>query len=203
MPSSRKASRTWAGVLLCLVLGLPLAAGGCSGDDDPGGAESPAGGPSSLRDPSAAPTFRVEPVVQVGRVVGPLTKGHRESAQRQISREVMRWIDRAYLSTTQSTVRHAFVGFSSDMRKRAFHDRSVMSNAGIGGITKIAPSSLRITTDLLGVGGRPAGATSRVQLHYKTIGDERHHVTVGGRVSLVHDSRGWQVISYDVHRGVR
>jgi hypothetical protein len=53
------------------------------------------------------------------------------------------------------------------------------------------------------VKGLPTGATSRIELRYKTIGDQRRHVTVGGRVSLVHDPHGWQVISYDVHRGVR
>jgi hypothetical protein len=202
MPSSRKASRTWAGVLSSLVLGLTLAVSGCSGDDDPGDANSPSGD-SSLQDPSAPPTFKVEPVVKVGTVVGRISKKHRDSAERQISRAVMRWIDRAYLSTDQSTVRHAFAGFSHDMKKRAFRDRAVMSNAGISGITQISPSSLHVTTDMLGVKGLPTGATSRIQLRYRTIGDERHHVTVGGRVSLIHDSRGWHVISYDVHRGVR
>jgi hypothetical protein len=193
-----KASRTWAGVLLSVA----LLVGGCSGSDDPGDAESPSG-QSSLQPPSAPPTFKVAPVVRLGQVVGQLSKEHRVSAQRQISHAVMRWVEKAYLSTDQSTVRHAFAGFSHDLRRRAFHDRSVMSNAGISGITKISPSALHITTDLLGVKGRPAGATSRITLRYKTIGDQRHHVTVGGRVSLVHDPHGWQVISYDVHRGVR
>lgn len=156
-----------------------------------------------MQEPAAPPTFKVAPVVKVGKVVGRISKKHQESAERQISRAVMRWIERGYLSTDQSTVRPAFAGFSRDMRKRAFHDREVMSNAGISGITKIVPSSLHITTDMLGVRGLPTGATSRVELRYKTIGDQRHHVSVGGRVSLVHDPHGWKVISYHVHRGVR
>ena len=193
-----KASRTWAGVLLCVA----LAAAGCSGDDNPGDADSPSAS-STLKEPAAPPTFKVAPVVKVGQVVGRISKKHQESAEKQISRAVMRWIDRAYLSVDQSTVRHAFGGFSPEMRKRAFHDRSVMSNAGISGITRIVPSTLHITTDMLGVKGLPTGATSRIELRYKTIGDQRRHVSVGGRVSLVHDPHGWQVISYDVHRGVR
>ena len=194
-----QASRTWAGVLVSLA----LLAGGCSGNDDPGDAGSPSGSPSAMQEPAAPPTFKVAPVVKVGQVVGRISARHQESAERQISRAVMRWIDRAYLSTDQSTVRHAFAGFSRDMKQRAFHDRSVMSNAGIGGITRIEPSTLHITTDMLGVKGLPAGATSRIELRYKTIGDQRRHVSVGGRVSLVHDPHGWQVISYHVHRGVR
>ena len=193
-----KASRTWAGVLLSLA----LLAGGCSGNDDPGDANSPSPS-SSLQDPTAAPTFKVEPVLKVGTVVGPVSKKRQESAEHQISRAVMRWIDRAYLSADQSTVRHAFAGFSQAMKKRAFHDREVMSNAGLSGITRIEPSSLRVTTDYLGVKGRPVGATSRILLRYKTVGDERHHLTIGGRVSWIHDPNGWKVISYDVHRGVR
>ena len=194
-----QSSRTWAGVLVSLA----LLAGGCSGNDDPGDAGSPSGSPSAMQEPAAPPTFKVAPVVKVGQVVGRISKKHQESAERQISRAVMRWIDRAYLSTDQSTVRHAFAGFSRDMKQRAFHDRSVMSNAGLGGITRIEPATLHITTDMLGVKGLPVGATSRIELRYKTIGDQRRHVSVGGRVSLVHDPHGWQVISYDVHRGVR
>lgn len=186
-----------------MLLSLALLASGCSGDDEPAGAGSPSGTQSTMQEPAAPPTFKVAPVVRVGQVVGRISKKHQESAEKQISRAVMRWIDRAYLSTDQSTVRHAFGGFSRDMRKRAFRDRAVMSNAGIGGITKIVPSTLHVTTDMLGVKGLPTGATSRIELRYKTIGDQRRHVTVGGRVSLVHDPHGWQVISYDVHRGVR
>lgn len=201
MRRSREASRARAGVLVSASVGLALLVGGCSGDEP--GDSSPSSSQSQLQAPTAAPTFKVAPVVKIGTVVGPVSKQHRESAQRQISRAVMRWIERAYLSTEQSTVRHAFAGFSRDMRRRAFHDRAVMSNAGISGITRIQPSSLHVTTDLLGVKGLPVGATSRVQLHYRTIGDQRHHLTVGGRVSLIHDQNGWKVISYDIHRGVR
>jgi hypothetical protein len=186
-----------------VLVSLALLAGGCSGNDDPGDAGSPSGSQSTMQEPAAPPTFKVAPVVKVGQVVGRISRKHQESAQRQISRAVMRWIDKAYLSADQSTVRHAFAGFSPAMRKRAFHDRSVMSNAGIGGITRIEPATLHITTDMLGVKGLPVGATSRIELRYKTIGDQRRHVSVGGRVSLVHDPHGWQVISYDVHRGVR
>lgn len=195
-----KASRTTAGALSSLVLSLALLLAGCSGDDPGNG---PPSGGSTVAEPSAAPTFRVAPVVRVGRVVGRLSKKHQESAEQQVSRAVLRWIDRAYLSTDASTLDQAFGDFSSRLRARALRDRDVMSNDGIGGITRIAPTVLQVTTDFLGVKGRPAGATSRVLLRYRTIGDERHHVTVGGRLSLVHDSHGWQVISYDVHRGVR
>lgn len=183
---------------LSLVLGLTVLAG-CSGDDDPDSSPTP----SSHATPSEAPTFRVAPVVEVGRVVGRLSKKHRKDAEQQISRVVMRWVENAYLSTDPGTASDAFGGFTPRLRTRALHDRDVMSNAGIDGITRITPSVLHVTTDFLGVRGRPAGATSRILLRYKTIGDQRHHVTVGGRVSLVHDPRGWHVISYDVHRGVR
>ena len=194
-----KAPRRTTGAVLSLVLGLALVAG-CSGDDQPDSSPS-AGG--SQATPSAPPTFKVAPVLTVGRVVGRLSKKHQEDAERQISHVVMRWVEGAYLSTDPSAVEQAFAGFTTRLRTRALHDREVMSNAGIDGITRISPSVLHVTTDFLGVKGRPAGATSRILLRYRTIGDQRHHVTVGGRVSLVHDPRGWHVISYDVHRGVR
>jgi hypothetical protein len=202
MPRSEKASRTWAGALLPVLLSLVLLTSGCSGDE-PGESSSPTGGGSDLRDPSAAPTFRVAPIVSVGQVVGRVSKKHLDSAERQVSRAVMGWIEQAYLSDQDSDVRRAFAGFSPKMRKAAFRDRAVLSNAGLGGIERISPSALRITTDFLGHKGLPVGATSRVLLRYKTIGEQRHRLTVGGRVSLVHDSHGWRVISYDVHRGVR
>lgn len=189
-------------MLAAPLLGLLLVTAGCSGDTPPAADSSQSSTPAAT--PSPAPTFEMKPVVKVGQVVGRVSAENQGRVRRQVARSVLHWIDKAYLSSRRTDSRKAFASFTRVARHRALRARPVTSNNGFRtGLSHITPTRLTITTDLLGVRGRAVGATAHVTLHYKVTAHHRRHVSVGGRLSLTHSPRGWQVFAYDIHRGVR
>ena len=62
----------------------------------------------------------------------------------------------------------------------------------------------KVTVDVLAPRGRPAGATARVDLVFKTTGDATKRVTVHGQLFLSPAAHGkWRIFGYDVSKGAK
>ena len=62
----------------------------------------------------------------------------------------------------------------------------------------------RVAVDVFAPNGRPAGATARVALVFRTTGHTEKRVAVRARLFLTRGGHGhWRIFGYDVARGVR
>ena len=80
-----------------------------------------------------------------------------------------------------------------------------MTNARLGaGIEGVTAKVRQVVVDVLAVEGTPQGATARFRLVFvtETGGTPAERVSVRGRLALTPAQAGWQVIAYDVARGI-
>jgi hypothetical protein len=192
-PTVRRTTRAAATLLL-----LALAAGACSGDEDP--AESGAG--PTPASPSAPEAVRT--VVTFGQVTGKLPREARTRLARQVGGVVDGWTDAAYLSGDypRRDFDDSWPGFTPGAREQAHHDQALMSNKDIGAkVDGAAAKRSRVRLDVLAVKQRPVGVTAHVGFRFKTTGRAEHDVRVEGRLYLTHTKRGWRVFGYDMTKG--
>lgn len=189
-------SATVAGLVASVVLALPLAA--CSTPDEQTAApETPS---------SPAPTVQEAPAltslgeVTLGTVIGRLPRKQRDLVLRDVSATVDTWLTRAYLRGPwpRNDFHDAFWAFTRGAQVQAAADRRLLSNAG-SGYGSVTPLKRRIAVDVIAAGQRPAGATARVRLVFKT--SAKRPVVVRGRVFLTRAGQKWRIFGYDVSRG--
>lgn len=182
-------------IVLSLVMALAVS---CSGDDADAG-------------PDAGQAEReAEPVVgRLGTSVGRVQPKERARAVRQVTDTVDAWLVAAYLDgdypREPEDFADALPGFTPNARKQAWRDRDLTTNADIGTrIDAVTPVDTRIVVDVLGTRGKPAAATARFRLRFRTEGELERRVRVGGSVRLVRGKDGeWRIFSYDVAKGVQ
>jgi len=191
-----------ASVLVASLLSLAVATAACSGDsnDDPSspGAAGSDGG-SSATDPDAPPPLATK--ASLGRVTGKLPKAKQSKVRKQVARAVDAWFDAAYVAGDypRNDFANAWPGFTTGAKADAQGDKQLMSNQGIGTkISAVDAKTRKVTVDVLGVKGRPAGATARFVLRFATSGDMQRKIVVRGRLFLTPSKDGWRIFGYDV-----
>ncbi|WP_436698498.1 hypothetical protein [Nocardioides sp. BYT-33-1] len=175
------------------VVGLALA--GCSGDGD--GTDGGAGGGGSEGEQA------VETDATLGKVRGDLDDAQAADALAAVTEAVDGWIDGGYAGDYPRTAfDDAFAGFTDDARELALGQPAIMSNAEVGGRLESAEVTQRsVSVDVLGVRGKPAGATAHVVLTVKLAGEVERSDQVTGRLLLTPGKDGWRVFGFDVSRG--
>lgn len=179
---------------LVAVVGLALA--GCSGDGD--GTDGGAGGGGGSEGEQA-----VETDATLGKVRGDLDDAQAADALAAVTEVVDGWIDGGYAGDyPRSTFDEAFGAFTEDARELALAQPAVMSNAEVGGELEGAEVTQRsVSVDLLGVRGKPAGATAHVVLTVELAGGVDRSDQITGRLLLTPGKDGWRVFGFDVSRG--
>ena len=194
--------RLLAPAVLLLVVGLSA---GCTSDGDH---ERPAARTPTMS--GSAPTATPRPVatkVSVVDVAGRLPKDARERVQRHVGKVVDSWFDAAYVGGRypRRDFSDAFPGFTAGARTQARHDRTLMSNAGLGSrITGVTATRRWVFLDVLAPHHRAAAVTARFRLDFRATGrtaKDSAAVEVRGRLFLAPGPHGWQVFGYDVARG--
>jgi hypothetical protein len=188
---------------------LALAAGGCSSSDS----SSPQSAPSQTES-GGGDAQPVASHVRRGKVAGTIRKkswktfmkDHRKTMLKQVGEAVDAWIDGGYVGVDYPTRSFdaAFDSFTDGARRDAEHQKNLMTNRKLGQkIDGVDVSRRKVTVDVLAPRGRPAGATARVDLVFRTTGDTEQRVTVRGRLFLVPAHGKWKIFGYDVSRGAK
>ncbi len=180
------------------VSAVALLLGGCTSSEDP--APSPTSDPSG----SASGGEQVPLRSAVGTVSGRLKPKLSEQAATRVGTAVDRWFQAAYLSGDypRGDFGTAFPGFTDGASKDARKDRTLLTNASIGGDVETVTADLRqVKVDLLAADQKPVGATARFRLVFTTTGTYAKEVTVQGRMFLTANRAGaWHIFGYDVTR---
>jgi len=165
---------------------------GCSGD-----------GADGERDGRSRGEHAVETEAVLGKVRGALDDASAQQALADVTAVVDGWIDGGYGGDYPRTgFDEAFSSFTADARELALGQPGVMSNAEVGGSLERAEITSRsVTVDLLGVEGRPAGATAHVLVTVDLAGGVDRTDEVRGRLLLTPGKDGWRVFGFDVRRG--
>jgi hypothetical protein len=189
-----------------VFVALALAAGGCSSSDS----STPAAASSQ---PSAgAPVKSVASKVQLGHVAGTIRKknrkvfaAHRKHLLHEVGRAVDTWVDGGFVGVDypRHSFPHAFAAFTKPAKQDAQRQRRLMTNWTLRNrIDGVEVNKRTVAVDVLAPRGRPAGATARVHLVFRTTGDAQKRVAVRGRLFLVPDAHGhWRIFGYDVSQG--
>lgn len=209
-PSRPLTLRPLAAVLPALVSGLLVVAltTACSVDDAPGGA-SPAETAAPMETATQAAPETAPPLVtsaRVVQVVGRMPKKRRNAVRRDVTKVVNGWWRAAYLdgSYPRTSFRASYPGFSRGAKQRARRDERLMSNADIGAsIDSVESTRRRVLLDVLAIRGRPTSVTARIDLRFRTTGQDGQRVKVKGRLFLTRQHGSWQVFGYDVTKGAR
>lgn len=184
---------------LAVSAALLLVTAGCSGGEEPGGAdEAP-----SLREPGQAPTLEVEPVTTSGRLVGGLPRRDRAAAEKHVARVAVRWMDEAYLGDRypRRSFRSSFAVFTGGARVAARRDAGRLTNRRIGTrVDEVTPTAIGVEVDLLAVRKRAVSATAHVRLRFRTEGKVSRRFRVSGRLMMTRREGRWRVFAYDVAR---
>ncbi|WP_408898976.1 hypothetical protein ACJ5H2_07660 [Nocardioides sp. R1-1] len=180
-----------AAATLAVVAGLAL--GGCSGDG-----EGPGGGSGGGSGEQA-----VETTAELGKVRGGLDDAQAQQVLAEVTEVVDGWIDGGYAGDyPRSGFDEAFAAFTEDARELALGQPAVMSNAEVAGQVERSEVTQRsVTVDVLGVQGRPAGATAHVAVTVELAGGVERTDQVSGRLLLTPGKDGWRVFGFDVSRG--
>ncbi len=189
-----------AAVCVSVIATLALLTSACSGDDKESADPS---------DPSVSASKEAEPEVvtesAVGEIVGRLPADQQQVVQDEVSAVVDDFTNWAYLSGEYPRTEWEFPvpGFSPRASRRVERDLSFATNADIGAsIDSVTPISRSVTVDVLAPRGKPAGATARYEVVFNTTGDAgESEVTVKGRLVLVPEASGWQVVGHYFAKG--
>ena len=196
---TRPAPRRTSTVAVLLVLGL--AAGACSGDGDDSSDK-----PSESTSPTSQPAPEVAIRARVGTVAGELPRAKRRVVARQVGAVVDDWFDAAYLGGDypRTDFRTAWPGFTAGARRLAIREKDIMSNDRIGGqIDGVQAMVKTAQLDVLSPNRRPAAATARVRLVFRTSGEKAQRVAIRGRLLLTRTKGRWRVFGFDMTRAVR
>ncbi|MET1059851.1 MAG: hypothetical protein ABWX84_09650 [Nocardioides sp.] len=194
---SRSASRRTSTVTALLV--LALGAGACSGDGgddaaDPSSASSAAG-------QTARPEVKLR--VRVGTLAGELQRQRRRAVAKDVGRVVDRWFEAAYLGGDypRKSFQDSWPGFTAGARDLAHRDRTLTSNALLGErVDAVRATAKDVKVDVFSPKRRPAGATARFRLVFRTTGKAERRVVVNGRLMLTRVKGTWRVFGFDVKR---
>jgi len=170
---NRPAPRRTSTVAVLLVLGL--AAGACTGDGD----DSSSGDATESSSPTSQPAPEVAIRARVGTVAGELPRARRRVVARQVGAVVDDWFDAAYVGGDypRTDFRYAWPGFTAGARRLAVRQRGIMSNDRIGGrIDGVQAMVKTAQLDVLSPKRRPAAATARVRLVFRTSGERAQRV---------------------------
>jgi hypothetical protein len=192
-----------AGVLTAVA----LAVGGCSSSDS----STPAAQPPTPSSTAKAPA-QVKSKVVIGTVAGVVQPknrkqfvAHRKRLENLVGGAVDGWLDGAFVGVDYPRAKFptAFRTFMPEARQNAHHDKRLMTlwryRQHINGTTTLLR---KIAIDVLAPKGRPAGATARVDLRFKTHGKVTKKLEVKGRLFLAKDAHGhWRIFGYDVTQG--
>lgn len=194
---SHTASRRLSAATLALLLGSVV---GCTDDE----ASSPDAVPTPTAEPTPPP---LETTATLGTVTGRLPKPERARVAADVAAVVDGWWDAAYVGGEypRTDFSDAFPGFTDGAAREARVDRALMTNARLGaGIEGVTAKVRQVVVDVLAVEGTPQGATARFRLVFvtETGGTPAERVSVRGRLALTPAQAGWQVIAYDVARGI-
>jgi hypothetical protein len=195
-------------LVTALISVVALGATGCSSNDS----STPSAEPpvSSVSGDSAPMASKVV----IGTVAGTIRKpyrarfaAHRERFEKQVGAAVDGWLDGGFVGVSypRSSFPEAFRTFTPDAAEDAAHDKRLMTlwtyRTRIDGVTTVHRS---IAVDVLAPKGRPAGATARVDLRFRTHGDVARTILVKGRLFLSQNAGGsWRIFGYDVSQGAR
>jgi hypothetical protein len=117
-----------------------------------------------------------------------------------------RWFDAAYVGGDwpRSGYRDAFPGFTSGAEALARRQKKLTTNALLGeridGVTVV---SKRVSVDVLSPKRKPAAATARFRLVFRTSGHAQRRVLVTGRLLMTKQKQKWRVFGFDVARTAR
>jgi hypothetical protein len=155
----------------------------------------------------------VETKVKLGKVAGTLQKKnwkvfinhHSKHVLADVGQAVDTWIDGGFVGVhyPRGGFPEAFADFTKPARSDAERQQGLMTNWDLRKrIDGVEVKKRTLTVDVLAPHGRPAGATARVELVFKTTGDTEKRVDVHGRLFLVPGAHGkWQIFGYDVSQG--
>lgn len=193
----KRRRRVVSGLTLLVSLALLLTA--CSGGEDED--------PNSSQPPSSSPeTPAVVTEANLGAVAGRLPLEQRQPVVDEVTAVVEGYTDWAFLGGTYPRTEWDFPapGFSKRANRRLRElDLTLGTNADIGGtIDEVTPISRTVTVDVLAPKGEVAGATGRFVLEFSTDGASgAGAVRVTGRLVLVSEGSGWQVVGYYLAKG--
>ena len=191
-----------AATLVAVLLGSVAA---CTDQGQP----DPAPSPGLSTAPST--TVQARPAalqVQVARVAGRLDRQARAALERNVGAVVGRYFDDAFLGGTypRSDFSAAFTTFTDGAAARARRDRTLLTNAALGGTTEnVTARRQDVRLDVLAPHRVAAGVTARVHLAYlaASAGHPDVLVRITGRLMLTRKrSGGWEIFGYDLARSV-
>jgi hypothetical protein len=188
---------------------LALAVGGCSSSSD---SSEPRTGPPSSGSTGVGGARPVESKVLLGRVAGNLHQPNRKIFQKHRKRVLKRvgaavdtWIDGGFVGVDypRKHFDSAFSAFTGPAEHDARRQLALTTNWSLRRkIDGVHVKKRTVIVDVLAPHGRPAGATARVLLVFKTTGHKDTTVTVRGRLFLTPDGHGsWRIFGYDVSQG--
>jgi len=193
------------------MVALALAVGGCSSSA------------SESSHPQAAPTSTatggggerpVASTLVLGRVAGNVHrpnkrrfKKHRKAVLKGVGKAVDSWIDGGFVEVSypHGSFKSAFAAFTKPAERDARRQPNLMTNRGLRKkIDGVEVKKRRVAVDVFAPNGRPAGATARVALVFRTTGHTKKRVALHARLFLTRGGHGhWRIFGYDVARGVR
>ena len=192
-------SASWRTSTATALLVLALAAGGCSSGDSDDDASAPSSTPATEQ--AAPPEVKIR--ARVATVAGELPRQRRRAVARDVGRVVDRWFEAAYLGGDypRTSFRDAWPGFTAGARDLARRDRKLTSNAALGTRTDdVRAIAKDVRIDVFSPKRKPAGATARFRLVFRTAGDAERRVRVSGRLVLTRVKGTWRVFGFDVQR---
>jgi hypothetical protein len=193
------------------MLVLALAVGGCSSSSSD--SSQPQAAPSSKATVGGSQPPLASKIL-LGRVAGNVHqpnkrrfKKHRKAVLKGVGRSVDSWIDGGFVGVgyPRDSFKSAFAAFTKPAERDARKQPKLMTNWGLRKkIDGVEIKKRRVVVDVFAPHGRPAGATARVALVFKTTGHTRKRVAVHARLFLSPGGHGhWRIFGYDVARGVR
>ena len=192
-------SASWRTSTVTALLVLALATGGCTGDDSGDDASDPSSSPGTGQ---AAPR-EVKIRARVGTLAGELPRKRRKVVARDVGRVVDRWFEAAYLGGDypRKGFKDGWPGFTAGANAMARHDRRLTSNAQLSErIDGVQAISKLVKVDVFSPKKKPAGATARFRLVFRTSGNAERRVLVTGRLLLTKVKEKWKVFGFDVKK---
>jgi len=195
-------------LIAAAVLLLGLGAGACTSESDTGESTTPASDPTATDD---APRLRERAApydLSYGRVAGRLGPGKRARSLRAMTRPVRAWVNAGFVEGPWPRRRFeaAFAPFTADTAKSARNNARLLTMQALGPtLVDVVPQRRRVRVAATAAGGRPVGATARVDLRVFGLNQQGNQLSVHVRGDVflsATDAKGWQIFGYDLDRWV-